>query len=60
VGGDDLEGLLNALQSMQNGDFTVRLSGSRTRIIGKIADTFDEIVSTTRRCRSNSTMSARL
>ena len=42
----DLEALLTALQAMQNGDFTVRLSGSRTGIIGKIADTFNDIVST--------------
>ena len=43
---DDLEGLLAALQAMQVGDFTVRLPGSRTGISGKIADTFNEIVST--------------
>ncbi|HET7083145.1 MAG TPA: HAMP domain-containing protein, partial [Rhizomicrobium sp.] len=42
----DLEALLTALQAMQNGDFTVRLSGSRTGIIGKIADTFNDIVFT--------------
>src|SRR5205814_9101043 len=42
----DLEALLTALQAMQSGDFSVRLSGSRTGIIGKIADTFNEIVST--------------
>src|SRR5258708_4360141 len=42
----DLEALLTALQAMQSGDFTVRLSGSRIGIIGKIADTFNDIVST--------------
>jgi HAMP domain-containing protein/signal transduction histidine kinase/DNA-binding response OmpR family regulator len=41
----ELEALLTALQAMQNGDFTVRLSGGRAGIVGKIADTFNEIVS---------------
>ncbi|MBV9549274.1 MAG: HAMP domain-containing protein, partial [Alphaproteobacteria bacterium] len=38
--------LLTALQAMQAGDFSVRLPGSQTGIVGKIADTFNEIVST--------------
>lgn len=46
---DDLENLLAALQAMQSGDFTVRLSGSRTGLAGKIADTFNDIVSTNQR-----------
>jgi HAMP domain-containing protein/CheY-like chemotaxis protein/signal transduction histidine kinase len=36
--------LLNALQAVRGGDFSVRLPGDRTGIEGKIADTFNEIV----------------
>src|SRR5262245_20111258 len=36
--------LLDALQRVQQGDFTVRLPGSLTEIDGKIADTFNQIV----------------
>ena len=38
--------LLTALQAMQAGNFSVRLPASQTGIVGKIADTFNEIVST--------------
>jgi methyl-accepting chemotaxis protein len=41
--------LLNALQAMQGGNFSVRLPGNQTGIVGKIADTFNEIVSNTER-----------
>src|ERR1700693_728279 len=41
--------LLNALQSMRVGDFTVRMAGDRVGIMGKIADTFNEIVATNER-----------
>ena len=44
-----LEELLRALQAMQAGDFSVRLPGSQTGILGKIADTFNDIVSTNQR-----------
>ena len=44
-----MEELLEALQAMQAGDFSVRLPASRTGIAGKIADTFNEIVSTNQR-----------
>ncbi|HMH65123.1 MAG TPA: HAMP domain-containing protein, partial [Rhizomicrobium sp.] len=44
-----LEELLEALQAMQAGDFSVRLPGSQTGIAGKIADTFNEIISTNQR-----------
>ncbi|HJQ73402.1 MAG TPA: hypothetical protein VJ814_00850, partial [Gaiellaceae bacterium] len=37
--------LLRALQAMRDGDFSVRLPGDRLGIAGKIADTFNEIVS---------------
>jgi HAMP domain-containing protein/CheY-like chemotaxis protein/signal transduction histidine kinase len=36
--------LLNALQVVRAGDFSVRLPGDRTGIDGKIADTFNDIV----------------
>ncbi|HLU06150.1 MAG TPA: hypothetical protein VKZ91_06310, partial [Woeseiaceae bacterium] len=36
--------LLAALQSMRNGDFSVRLPGDWTGLAGKIADTFNDVV----------------
>ncbi|HVW75589.1 MAG TPA: HAMP domain-containing protein [Rhizomicrobium sp.] len=44
-----LEQLLDALQAVQAGDFSVRLPGNQTGIVGKIADTFNDIVSTNQR-----------
>src|ERR1700676_4162749 len=41
--------LLHALQAMRVGDFSVRMAGDRIGIMGKIADTFNEIVATNRR-----------
>jgi HAMP domain-containing protein/CheY-like chemotaxis protein/signal transduction histidine kinase len=41
----DLTSILAALQTMREGDFSVRLPGSWTGIPGKIADTFNEIAS---------------
>src|SRR5688572_7386167 len=41
----DQRELLRALQAMRDGDFSVRLPGDRVGIAGKIADTFNEIVS---------------
>src|ERR1700722_7110683 len=41
--------LLHALQSMRVGDFSVRMAGDRVGIMGKIADTFNEIVATNQR-----------
>src|SRR6185437_4353533 len=40
---DDLDDLLGALQIMRTGDFSVRLPGNRIGVVGKIADTFNEI-----------------
>ena len=40
----DLTAILASLQTMRNGDFSVRLPGSWTGIAGKIADTFNDIV----------------
>ena len=44
--GNELHELLRALQAMRMGDFSVRMAAESTGIIGKIADTFNEIVST--------------
>ncbi len=41
--------LLHALQAMRVGDFSVRMAGDRVGILGKIADTFNEIVATNQR-----------
>src|ERR1700735_2199134 len=41
--------LLQALQAMRVGDFSVRMAGDRVGIMGKIADTFNEIVATNQR-----------
>ena len=41
--------LLHALQAMRVGDFSVRMAGDRVGIMGKIADTFNEIVGTNQR-----------
>src|SRR5579872_403453 len=40
----DLSAILASLQTMANGDFSVRLPGSWTGLAGKIADTFNSIV----------------
>jgi HAMP domain-containing protein/CheY-like chemotaxis protein/signal transduction histidine kinase len=40
----DLKVILTGLQTMRNGDFSVRLPGSWTGLPGKIADTFNSIV----------------
>ncbi|MGD0502662.1 MAG: HAMP domain-containing protein [Steroidobacteraceae bacterium] len=41
--------LLDALQAMQAGDFSVRLPGSKTGVAGKICDTFNSIVAANQR-----------
>jgi len=41
--------LLEALQSVRAGDFSVRLPGNRTGLEGKIADTFNDIVAANQR-----------
>src|SRR5262245_65647749 len=45
----ELLDLLNALQSMRVGDFSVRMSGGQVGLVGKIADTFNEIVAANER-----------
>ena len=42
--GQELSALLGAMQAVKNGDFSVRLPGDWTGLDGKIADTFNEIV----------------
>src|SRR5262245_38420915 len=44
--GSELHELLRALQAVRMGEFSVRMAVESTRIMGKIADTFNEIVST--------------
>ena len=45
----ELNELLHALQAMRVGDFSVRMAGDQVGIMGKIADTFNEIVATNQR-----------
>src|SRR5580698_5177612 len=44
-----MEELLQGLRAMQAGDFSARLPGNQTGLAGKIADTFNEIISTNER-----------
>ena len=44
-----LPDLLHALRAMRNGDFSVRIAGDRDGVLGKIADTFNEIVAANER-----------
>ena len=44
--GRELQDLLRALQAMRMGDFSVRMAGDAPGLLGKIADTFNDIVST--------------
>src|SRR4051812_13777787 len=41
----DLKKLLRALQAVRDGDFSARLAPDQTGLAGKIADTFNELVS---------------
>src|SRR5690348_13883012 len=45
----DLREILRALQSVRDGDFSVRLPGDKAGLAGKVADTFNEIVSSNER-----------
>jgi methyl-accepting chemotaxis protein len=45
----ELQDLLHALQAMRAGDFSVRMPGNQVGLIGKIADTFNDIVSANQR-----------
>src|SRR3974390_1548963 len=46
---DPSQELLQALQAMRSGDFSVRMTGNHLGIDGKIADTFNEIVAANQR-----------
>jgi HAMP domain-containing protein/CheY-like chemotaxis protein/signal transduction histidine kinase len=48
----DLREVLRALQSVRDGDFSVRLPGDKTGLAGKVADTFNEIVTASERLAS--------
>ena len=48
-GSHQLHELLTALQAVRVGDFSVRMSGDRLGIEGKVADTFNEIVAANQR-----------
>jgi len=45
----ELRQLLHALQAMRVGDFSVRMAGDQVGIMGKVADTFNEIVAANQR-----------
>ena len=45
----ELRELLHALQAMRVGDFSVRMAGDQVGIMGKVADTFNEIVAANQR-----------
>jgi HAMP domain-containing protein/CheY-like chemotaxis protein len=45
----ELYDLLNALQAMRVGDFSVRLAGGQVGLLGKVADTFNDIVAANER-----------
>src|SRR5437588_4399628 len=49
VSAAQLTGLLHTLQAVRVGDFSVRMPGDQVGIIGKIADTFNEIVAANQR-----------
>src|SRR5207245_636193 len=44
-----LHDLLHALQAVRVGDFSVRMAGDHVGIVGKIADTFNDIVAANQR-----------
>ena len=45
----DLKKLLRALQSVRDGDFSVRLPSDKTGLAGKLADAFNDIVAQNQR-----------
>jgi CheY-like chemotaxis protein/signal transduction histidine kinase len=47
----ELNELLRVLQAMRLGDFSVRMAGGQAGLIGKIADTFNEIIAANERMR---------
>ena len=49
----ELVAVLASLQTMRDGDFSVRLPGSWAGLAGKIADTFNEIVAANQQMARN-------
>ncbi len=49
VSSDELDEILHALEAMKEGDFSVRLTKSGPGVFGKIADTFNDIVTNNQR-----------
>jgi len=45
----ELQNLLQSLRAMRAGDFSVRMTGEQDGLIGKIADTFNDIVASNER-----------
>src|SRR5580658_9615640 len=45
----DLRRRLRALQAVRDGDFSARLPSDQTGLVGKVADTFNEIVTSNQR-----------
>src|SRR5688572_13126163 len=45
----DVKKLLRALQAMRDGEFTVRMPSDQTGLAGKVADTFNEIITAAQR-----------
>jgi hypothetical protein len=56
----DLREILRALQSVRDGDFSVRLPGDKAGLAGKVADTFNEIVSSNERLASELEQAGRI
>ncbi|HUA23140.1 MAG TPA: response regulator [Steroidobacteraceae bacterium] len=56
----DLRQVLRALQSVRDGDFSVRLPGDKAGLAGKVADTFNEIVSSSERLASELEQAGRI
>src|SRR5690242_273196 len=46
---DELLGLLSAMQSLRNGDFSVRMDSGSLGAMGRIADCFNDIASSNER-----------
>ena len=53
ISAPELSLLLSSLQTMRDGDFSVRLPGNWTGLAGKIADTFNDIVTANQQMARN-------
>jgi HAMP domain-containing protein/CheY-like chemotaxis protein/signal transduction histidine kinase len=56
----DLREVLRALQSVRDGDFSVRLPGDKAGLAGKVADTFNEIMGSQERLASELEQAGRI